>query len=225
MKEEEDHVISQAEIDNWQRGREQKRIEPADFNSDDLRVFVQLASRDASSGEFETKLGLSRRDVNFHRVKLGIHTTEEARRMLRQIDEEIERVEAEELNAQRAAAHEARLLAEKRLKDMEAAKAADLEAQRVERAATLQQDQIFFKEEDAKRQRNFQKEQSKSKHNTDWRLPIESRNGEEEKVRFSNDIVYRGMRFTREKYQVTDADIQSEAARLGLTIRWELVRP
>jgi hypothetical protein len=47
---------------------------------------------------------------------------------------------------------------------------------------------------------------------------------QEQKERFRRDIENHGMRFVRNKYSVTNAQIKHEANRLGLEIDWDSIR-
>ncbi len=225
MVDEQDHVITDAEKENWQRGKNRKRAKPEDLTRSQKLLFVQLVARDSNSGVFERKLNLSRRDVNYFKTQYDILTTEDARRLLRKLQVEEERREEEELSRERKNAAEAQRVAQAKLEELEKSKEQKREESRQRRAEEMAAKKGEFKKEDAKRQREFAEEQDKAKVETEWRLPITSRDGEEEKIRFSNDISYRGLKFTKQKYGITEADIRSEAARLGLRIRWDLVRP
>lgn len=220
---EEKHEYTPQEMAAWREGKNRKRETPPDLVGDDLIQFVELVARDESSGVFEFQMGLGRREIAFYKAKYDVLTVEDARKRLRVLQKEREDARAKFLAEQQAEALKARRLAEKRLEELEAKKAAEAQKARQEKAEDNAAKAAAFKQEDAQRQRKFAAQQA-SAPDTGWRLPIESRDGEEEKKRFWNDITGRGMRFCREKYQCENDDIRSEACRLGLSIDWNMVR-
>ena len=226
-KEKKDHIISKAEIKKWRDGKNKTiRETPKELSLAEKRVFVEICSKNSSTiSLFQRKLGLDQERVNFYKNKYNIKDAKDARSLLSKMNEEREKEIRRLLNEEAVKAKEARVIAERRLQEMDEAKRIKDENFKKSILDIRKKKVLEAKIEDAERRRKFEEsERKKNEVQTNWRLPIESETGESEIRTFTNDLRSRGLKFTMKKYGISKKDIKSEASRLKLNINWDLVR-
>lgn len=176
--------------------------------------FLELMAKSSSSGQFEIRLGLSRRDVEIVKAQLGIEDADQARRLLRKEEERLEK-EALERNAARVESTREDQRRQRRQSKR------DTEDRRTARSTLRKQlDPTAIKQEDRERQKRFeaQQEDFSSDADEDWQIE----EGDVEK--FTHDIQHRGIGFAADKHGVSRAAIRNEVKRLGLAVDLERVR-
>lgn len=212
--------FSKKAMEEWRRGKNAKTLPRVELTEAETLQFIKLCSENASSAAFEIAFGMNRRDIDRTKSKLGIDSIDKARQIYLSKKSEME---DEDPAVDEARARRSEQEAQQRLEESQrqrTAEANEKASQRVEKAKELAPK---LKLDDAERQKRHIKSTSKEV-STKWSLPIDG-DREEAIKRFQNDIVYRGMRFTREKYGITNNDIMSEAGKFNLKINWDLVRP
>jgi hypothetical protein len=181
----------------------------------DLRKFIRFCSEARGSGDFEIHFGLSRGEVDTLKSSLGIASPADAKALINDVITLQQREEELRADTEQAAAKKSRAEAQARMDATAARRAAEVAKKR---SRVLNATKV--KNEDQKRQRRFDRQQTKTAvaQKTSWRLPKDV-----DPEAFSRDIRVRGLRFTCDRYGVTRSDIMSEASRLKLHINFDLV--
>lgn len=209
----------------WQDQKKRLKTERKKLTIAERIKFVELVSQLATQGSFERHLGLSSNDVQFYKRELDIESQDEARRLLRKLrKEDADKNEARAIE-QIAKVREAEAVAQERLRELEARKNIPVEAK-------PKPDINEVRKEDAERQRRFEASEKDRERDAAyrkalkdgghiWHLPIDDNESIE---RFRREIVNHGFSFCFKKYGATAAQIKAEAERLGLKIKWDIVR-
>lgn len=181
--------------------------------------FLEMYARMASNVEYERRLGLSPANIKNYCDLLDVHSEAEARtlakRMRRKNDEANEAIIVEQTKRVR----EAEAVAQQRLDELEAKRNAERPVRQVD-ANKIRQD-------DADRQRRFAQSQAKiAVPAKEWRLPVDGTESQraDQIDSFRREIIYRGYSFLQKKYGATKSQVRHEADRLGLSINWDVVR-
>jgi len=184
--------------------------------------FLELLAQMTSRSVFERKLGLSGADIEFYKRELDVESPDEARRMARQLKLRSDDEKEANILEQAAKAREAQEVAQARLDEMEARRAAEA----AEKPRTKVDIDAVRKEDAARQRRHVESQAGVEKPQKEWRLRIEEGDGTESDQidRFRRSIVYHGLSFTAKKCGATTQQIRYEAARLGLKINWDIVR-
>jgi len=181
--------------------------------------FLEMYARMAPKVEFERRLGLMPADIQEYCNLLDVQSENEARtlakRMRAQNDEASEAIIVEQTKRVR----EAEAVAQQRLDELEAKRNAERPVREV--------DANKIRQEDADRQRRWAESQAKTTVPTKtWRLPVDGTEAQraEQIDSFRREIIYRGYAFLQKKYGATKSQVRHEADRLGLSINWDVVR-
>lgn len=225
---------------NYQKNKSRKRERPH-LDRPQLRQFLELCSRAVGTGEFEIHLGLGRQDVEWLKNRLGIEEPMDARRYLQDFEGD-DRLEEMLKDNQRDLARRKRNEAQARLENREAQQAA--EQRRRQQAVKELTDPTAIKKEDAERQRRFaasERADGNKKANSVHHVPSAYYDGDTEQATekerpswelpesvdpdmFRVWITSYGLRFVRDRFSISNADIRREVKRLGLKINWDTVR-
>jgi len=219
---EEEHVITEREKRAWAKSKERKSSRERPKLDRLQRIeFLKLVSQMASASTMERKLKLEPRDVAFYKRELDIESPDEARRMARNLQAESNEVYEARVLAQTKKAREAEQIANQRLDELDAKRAAD------KGGSSRRVDVTKIRQEDAERQRRFAAQQAElDEPKTKWELPMEEGAGSEaEQIdRFRRLIIYHGLDAVRRQHGASAVQVKWEAARLGLRINWDIVR-
>ena len=206
----------------WQDQKKRPKTARKELTLAERIKFVELVSQLATPGTFERHLGLAPNDVQHYKKVLDIESQDEARRLLRKMRrEDADKNEARPLE-QISKVREAEAVANERLKELAARKQSQNEVE-----AKPKLDINLVRKEDAERQRRFEaSEKAKAteaaqRKGNEWRLPIDDN---ESVNRFRREIMNHGFSFCFKKYGATANQIKAEAERLGLNIKWDIVR-
>lgn len=219
MKEDEEHIVTEREKRAWQAGKKRKTRERPKLNIVQKIEFLKMFARMAPHAEYERRLSLEPNDVEYYRNLLDVESASEARRMAKQLDRNNQERHEATVIEQTKQVRDAEAIAQKRLEEIEAKRNA------IKPVRTVNQNAI--KNEDAERQRRWASQQNEVQTPVKtWNLPVDGTEARrvEQVERFRREIMYRGMNFVRNKYNVTNAQIKHEASRLGLVINWDIVR-
>lgn len=215
----EEHVVTEREKRAWQAGKTRSHRERPELNIAQRLQFLELIVRMASVSEFERRLGLTTADVQHYRKVLNVESADEARALVRRMKKDNAEKREASIIQETQRVREAEAVAQQRLDEIEAKRTAERPLKPV--------DPVAIKREDAERQRRLVAQQQQvPTPKKEWRLPLEgtATYRQEQKERFGRDIKNHGMRFVRNKYGVTNAQIRHEANRLGLEIDWDSIR-
>jgi hypothetical protein len=187
--------------------------------------FLKLVAQLASNATFERKLDLDANDIEFYKKQFDIESQDDARRLYKRL--EIEQFEGREemIISENSKARSAEEVANKRLKELEAERAAE------KRSKAVLPDGNKIHAEDAERQRRFTQEQLEKEAEVlekleEWQLPLDVPETDKKGIidRFRRDIENNGLTFCHNKYHATSAQIKAEAIRLKLRINWDRVK-
>lgn len=216
-----DGEITESDREEWQRQKAQKATPVQDLSREQTMVFLQLVAELRTPVLFERKLGLSRREIEHHKARLGVENQESARRLLSVMQRESQEEYEERVLSNVQAQREAEEAANRRLQE--------LESSRQVTHKPMTQDEInTIKLDDKARQQRFDKQQAAAEaaegQSGTWNLPLNGIRDEDTIALFESDIKSRGFTFCINKYGASQADIRREAIRLGLRIDWDRVR-
>lgn len=202
-----------------------KNKERPKLNTAQKMKFLKMVAQLASNSAFERELALTQGDIESYKKEFDIESQDDARRAYKILELALQQGLDENAMAQIKKQREAEAVANQRLKEIEHKKALE---------ATLPKEKIdvnAIKIEDAARQKRFDFEQAELEkviltEAETWILPLEGNEFDKKnKVeRFRKDIEYCGMNFCATKYAVSTKQIKAEAIRLGLKIRWDIVK-
>jgi len=206
----------------WQDQKKRPKTARKELTLAERIKFVELVSQLATPGTFERHLGLAPNDVQHYKKVLDIESQDEARRLLRKMRrEDADKNEARTLE-QISKVREAEAVANERLKELAARKQTQAEIEPKPKPNIT-----LVRKEDAERQRRFEasekarEQEAAKKAGNVWYLPIDDN---ESINRFRREIVNHGFSFCFKKYGATANQIKAEAERLGLNIKWDIVR-
>jgi len=211
----------------WQDQKKRPKTARKELTLAERMKFVELVAQLATPGTFERHLGLAPNDVQHYKKVLDIESQDEARRLLRKLrKEDADKNEARVIE-QVTKVREAEAVANERLKELAARKQTQAEVEPKPKPNIT-----LVRKEDAERQRRFEasekareqeaaNQQAKKDGGRVWRLPIDDN---ESVNRFRREIVNHGFSFCFKKYGATANQIKAEAERLGLKIKWDIVR-
>jgi thiol:disulfide interchange protein len=218
-----EHQITDREKRAWQASKERQPVAHPELTREQIKRFAQLVAELRSPVYFERDLGLNRAGVEFYKRKLNIDSQDEARGLLRKMNREDEEAENTLRAENTAKQREAERVAQQRLDELEAAKAAE-QAEAIERKKR-EVDPNRVKQEDAERQKRFEKQQEEKLAATTsvdtWRL---NATNQDQVQLFKWDLEERGWTFCIEKYGASSQELKAEAIRLGLKINWDVVK-
>jgi autonomous glycyl radical cofactor GrcA len=209
----------------WQDQKSRPKTERKQLTLAERIKFVELVSQLATPGTFERHLGLAANDIEHYKKQFNIESQDEARCLLRKLRKaDADKNEARAIE-QISRVREAEIIANERLKELEARKQASVEPK-------PKPDINVVRKEDAERQRRFEASEKDKKVDVAyrkalkdgglvWQLPIDSHDSVE---RFRREIMNRGFSFCFKKYGATANQIKTEAERLKLKINWDIVR-
>jgi len=190
--------------------------------------FFQLVSEVRSPVYFQRELNLSPREVDALKEQLGVENPDDARRALRRLATETEESVQARIRENIQKQREAEAVAQRRLEELENKKREAAAAKRAANRADLDGDMV--RQEDADRQRLFDKQQEESvaQRTTimDWRLELDGRDSFDADIisSYKNDLVNRGINFCIQKYNASARELKSEAERLGVRLNWDTLR-
>ncbi len=204
--------------ENYQANKTRTRQRPQ-LSREQMRQFLTFVAEARGTGDFELHLGLDRVDIAWLKDRLGVDSSADAKEFLKDFEDD-DRMRELEAENRRAAAARGRQAQEQRLDARAARKQLEQDARRSKVKDLLDPDKL--KREDKERQaRHAARSEPVIEEKEDaWRLNEDDCNPEQ----FKTCITHYGMRFTRDRFGITNEDIKREAARLGLRIDWELVR-
>ncbi len=223
-KEEEEHVVTEREKRAWAKGKKRTSSRERPKLDRLQRIeFLQLVARMHSAATFERQLGLEPRDVASYKKEFDVESPDEARTLAKKLQIESAEVYEARVLAQTQKAREAEAVANLRLEELEAKKAAK------KAGSSRKVDSTQVRKEDAERQRRFAAQQAELEEpKKKWELPMEAGAGSraEQIDRFRRDLIYHGVHAIQRNHgrHLTLIQIKWEAARLGLRINWDIVR-
>ena len=215
MKNEKEHKFTERDTLNWKR--EPKRLvkKRPDLNNKQCIVFLGLVSQITSPQTFERLLGLSKDDIKYYMKLLNVETQDEARLLKREMqfkedEQDVRRGIKEDIKK--------RKVSETRNKAFK-----ELTQERLVKIPRVKLDINKVRQQDANRQRAFKESKDNALQNKGevWQLDVVDN---ESVNRFRRDIVNHGFTFTKKKYDISSAQMKTEAKRLGLKINWDLVK-
>lgn len=225
--------------ENYQQSKNRKRERP-NLNRTQLRSFLELCARASGSGDFEIRLGLGRQDVDWLKGRLNINDPEDAKKYLAEFGKDADLEEMMKGN-EREFARRKRQEAQARFEANEALRIEEDKKRRAKIKAMI--DPLEIKNEHQERQRRFDERKNvdgnkraievyhtPSKYyepsqpltcedNPSWQLPDTITQDQ-----FKVWITHYGLRFVRDHFNISNADIRRESERLNLKIDWDLVR-
>lgn len=171
-------------------------------------------------------LNLGRPEIAHWKERLGVQNQDEARTLLRSMEEEDLDADVRAVEENSRQQRDASATANARLQELEAKR--DREATKRREAALQDLDPVAFKEEDARRQKRLAKQledaDGPAAGEDEWHLALDGKNDNDQIRLFNNDIIHRGMQFCTQKYGATAKEIRREAIRLKLGVNWDRIR-
>jgi len=183
------------------------------MNKKDLRKFLEFASKMSGSGDYEIHLGMNRRDVDTLKGDLGIHDALDAKKLLKQFDENADLVLSKIILANKQ--EQSKILAERQQAYN------DLQAKTNKLKAIKPKKVNKIKEEKVRKSREKKLEKLNAAAITidsTWVIPADS--SEQEFVKL---IKNRGLGFVRDKFGISNRDIFATIRRLNLNINIDLI--